>query len=203
MSEEKAKESTKRASEGGNGTAATPAASVTVADTKNRLSWRGLSIVAIILLGLALIGFALTDYAPEHASWFWVLILPAFAALGIWDTWRNIRNDGKTNWSVVRIQIYHWIALFVAIKVLFLLIYSGNISGHGGGLMALLLMALTCALVGVNFDRVFIFVGILLCGSVLAGGWFQQYIWLVLLALGLSFLLLITVQWIERRKRAD
>jgi hypothetical protein len=199
MSEEKANDRISPASEGGDESAAPPTASVTTSDTKNRLSWRGLVIVAIILLGLALIGFALTDYAPEHASWFWVLILPAFAALGIWDTWRTVRSDGKTNWVVVRKQIYHWIALFVAIKVLFVLIYSGNVSGHGGGLIALLLMALTCTLVGVNFDRVFILVGILLCGSVLAGGWFQQYIWLVLLALGLSFILLMTVQWLGRR----
>jgi hypothetical protein len=200
MSQEKANDRTDLASDGKDGAVATPTASVAIANSMNRLSWRGLSIVAIILLGLALIGFALTDYAPEHASWFWVLILPAFAALGIWDTWRSMRSGGKTNWSVVRKQIYHWLALFIAIKVLFLLIYSGNISGHGGGLIALLLMALTCTLVGVNFDRVFILVGILLCASVLAGGWFQQYIWLVLLALGLSFILLITVQWLGRRQ---
>ena len=200
MSEEKANDRTDLASAGGDGVAATSTASVATAEAKNRLSWRGLSIVAIILLGLALIGFALTDYAPEHASWFWVLILPAFAALGIWDTWQTVRSDGKTNWPVVRKQIYHWIALFVAIKVLFVLIYTGNVSGHGGGLIALLLMALTCILVGVNFNRVFILVGILLCGSVLAGAWFEQYIWLVLLALGLSFILLITVQRFGRRK---
>ena len=200
MSEEKVNDRTSPASEGGDGMTAPPTASVATADTKNRLSWRGLSIVAIILLGLALIGFALTDYAPEHASWFWVLILPAFAALGIWDTWRTVRSEGKTNWPVVRKQIYHWAALFVAIKVLFVLIYSGNVSGHGGGLIALLLMALTCTLVGVNFDRVFILIGILLGCAVLAGGWFQQYIWLVLLALGLSFIILITVQWFGRRQ---
>ena len=149
------------------------------------------------------IGFALTNYAPERASWFWVLVLPGFAAIAIWHTWKSVRTDGKTNWPVLRKQIYHWIAFFIAIKVMFVLIYTGNISGRGGGLVALLLMALTCTLVGVSFDWLFIFVGVLLGIAVLVAAWFQEYVWLVLLALGLAFAVLVLVQYLTRRKGTE
>ena len=110
---------------------------------------------------------------------------------------------GKTNWPVVRKQIYHWIAFFIAIKIMFVLIYTGNISGRGGGLVALLLMALTCTLVGVSFDWLFIFVGVLLGIAVLVAAWFQEYVWLVLLALALAFGVLVLVQYLTRRRETD
>ena len=168
-----------------------------------RISWRVILIVTLILVGLSLVGFALTNYAPERASWFWVLVLPGFAAIAIWHTWKSVRADGRTNWPVLRKQIYHWIAFFIAIKIMFVLIYTGNISGRGGGLVALLLMALTCTLVGVSFDWLFIFVGALLGIAVLVAAWFQEYVWLVLLALGLAFAILVLLQYFTRREKAE
>ena len=168
-----------------------------------RISWRVILIVSLVLVGFSLVGFALTNYAPERASWFWVLVLPGFAAIAIWHTWKSVRADGKTNWPVLRKQIYHWIAFFIAIKIMFVLIYTGNISGRGGGLVALLLMALTCALVGVSFDWLFIFVGALLGIAVLVAAWFQEYVWLVLLALGLAFAVLVLLQYFTRREKAE
>ena len=168
-----------------------------------RVSWHVVLIVALVMVGLSLVGFALTNYAPDNASWFWVLVLPGFAAIAIWHTWKSVRSDGKTNWPVLRKQIYHWIAFFIAIKIMFVLIYTGNISGRGGGLVALLLMALTCTLVGVSFDWLFIFVGVLLGIAVLVAAWFQEYVWLVLLALALAFAVLVLVQYVTRRRAAE
>jgi hypothetical protein len=169
----------------------------------SRASWRIPLVVSIVLIGTSIAGFALTNYAPERASWYWVLILPAFAAVPLWHTWTTIRSDGKTNWPIVRKQIYHWIALLIAMQVLFVLIRSGNIDGHSGGLVALLLMALTCSNVGISFDWVFIVVGAILTVAVLVAAWFQEYLWLVLLALGLAFVVLLLVQWLARRQGAD
>ena len=174
----------------------------TVPGAAPRISWRVILIVSLVLVGFSLVGFALTNYAPERASWFWVLVLPGFAAIAIWHTWKSVRADGKTNWPVLRKQIYHWIAFFIAIKIMFVLIYTGNISGRGGGLVALLLMALTCTLVGVSFDRLFILVGVLLGIAVLVAAWFQEYVWLVLLALGLAFAVLVLLQYLTRREKA-
>ena len=187
-------------SSGAASTAMTDAAKI-VPGAAPRISWRVVLVVTLILVGLSLVGFALTNYAPERASWFWVLVLPGFAAIAIWHTWKSVRADGKTNWHVLRKQIYHWIAFFIAIKIMFVLIYTGNISGRGGGLVALLLMALTCTLVGVSFDWLFIFVGALLGIAVLVAAWFQEYVWLVLLALGLAFAVLVLVQYLTRREK--
>src|SRR5690349_5854817 len=82
----------------------------------SRASWREPMIIAIILSGAAIGGFALTDYDPQRASWYWVLILPVFAAVAVWHAWKNDRGDGKPNWAMVRRQIYPWLALLIAIK---------------------------------------------------------------------------------------
>jgi hypothetical protein len=165
-------------------------------------AWRIPFIVSILLIGTSIAGFALTNYAPERASWYWVLVLPAFAAVPIWHTWTTIRSGGKTNWLVVRKQIYHWFALLVAMQLLFILIRSGNIDGHSGGLVALLLMALACADIGISFDWVFVVVGAILALAVLVAAWFQEYVWLVLLALGLAFVVLVLVQYFARQRKA-
>jgi len=83
------------------------------------------------------------------------------------------------------------------------LIHSGNIDGQSGGLVALLLMALTCANVGISFDWVFILVGAILAVAVLVAAWFKQFMWLVLLALGLAFVVLLLAQWLARRQGGD
>jgi hypothetical protein len=168
-----------------------------------RFSWRLTIILAAVVLGLGFIGFALTNYAPKRASWYWVVVLPAFAVLGVWQTWSSVRTDGKTNWPLIRKQIYHWLALFVALKVLFVLIYAGNVGGDAGGLVALLLVALTCTLVGVTFDWVFIPIGVLLGVSVLVAGLFQEYVWLGLVGLGLAFVLLLLLQRFGRPKEKE
>ena len=166
----------------------------------SRASWRIPLIVSIVLIGTSIAGFALTNYAPERASWYWVLVLPAFAAVPIWHTWTTIRKDDKTNWPIIRKQIYHWLALLIAIQVLFVLIRNDTINGRSGSLVALLLMALTCANVGISFDWVFIVVGAVLAMAVLVAAWFQEYVWLVLLALGLAFAVLLLLQYYTRPK---
>ena len=105
-------------------------------------TWRIPLIVSVVLIGTSIAGFALTNYAPERASWYWVLILPAFAAVPIWHTWTTIRRDGKTNWPIMRKQIYHWIALLVAMHVSSCSFIPATFRGRGGSLVALLLMAL-------------------------------------------------------------
>ncbi len=162
-------------------------------------AWRIPLIVSILLIGTSIAGFALTKYAPQRASWYWLLVLPA---VPIWHTWTTIRAGGKTNWSIVRKQIYHWLALLVALQLLFILIRCGNIEGRDGGLVALLLMALACANVGISVDWVFIVVGAILALAALVAAWFQESIWLVLMALGLAFVVLVVVQYFAQQRKS-
>jgi hypothetical protein len=175
----------------------------TAATATQAFSWRLAGVLTVAMVGLGFLGFALMNYAPKGASWYWVVVLPAFAAMGIWQTWTNVRKNGRTNWPLVRKQIYHWLALFVAIKIVFILIATNNVTGEVGGLVALLLMALTCTLVGVSFDWVFIVIGALLGIVVLTAACFREYVWLVLLGIGLAAIVLLTLQHFARRKESD
>jgi hypothetical protein len=168
--------------------------------TLSRASWREPLIITMILSGAAIGGFALTDYDPQRASWYWVLILPVFAAVAVWHTWKSLRVEGKTNWPLIRRQIYPWLALLIAIKVLFFLIYAGTFSGQAPGLVALLLVALTCTLVGINVDMVFILVGIVLTCAVIIAVQFRKYIWLLLIALAVAFAALELIRRLTRPK---
>ena len=54
-----------------------------------------------------------------------------------------------------------------------------------------------------SFDWIFIFVGAIAGMVVLMAVWFQQYVWLVMLGLGLAFVILLLVQWFMRRKGTE
>jgi hypothetical protein len=165
-----------------------------------RFFWREPLIIAMILSGSAIGAFALTDYDPQHASWIWVLLLPVFAAVAIWHTWKSARSGKKTDWPLIRRQIYHWLTLLITIKVLFVLVLKDIVTGSAGGMVALLLMALTCTLVGINFDWVFIPVGVILGCGVLIAALFRQYIWLMLVALAVAFAVLEIIRRFVRPK---
>jgi len=160
--------------------------------------WREPLIIAIFLSMAAIGGFTLTDNNPQRAAWYWLLILPVFAAVAIWHTWKSIRDGRKTNWPLARRQIFTWLALLVTIKVLFVLIYKDKFAGEGAGLVALLLIALTCAHVGINFDWVFLPVGIILACTVVMATLLRQYAWLLLAGQFGALFVLEFIRWMRR-----
>jgi predicted PurR-regulated permease PerM len=76
-------------------------------------------------------------------------------------------------------QLCHWLGIGVALSLDFYIRGSGEESGAGAGLNALLLLALGCYLAGVHFDWLFAPVGVHLTLALIILTKADQYLWLL------------------------
>ena len=71
-------------------------------------------IVSLILLVFSTLGVFITVFAPSFAWHYWLIIVPIFAVLCIWLSWKVSKNHhikGSTVWH----EIIHWVALLAAV----------------------------------------------------------------------------------------
>jgi hypothetical protein len=157
---------------------------------------RRLLVVAILTV-LATIGLFWTGYRPQQALWYWSAMFPAFGAISVWQELAGGRNRDSVG-RVLLLQAAHWLGPVIAVRILFLSLSRGQVSGDAAGMMTLLLLAVTCFLAGVHFTPSFLWVSVLLALGVVLGTAIQTYLWvLVVLALGA----VAAVAWSLMRRR--
>lgn len=174
----------------------TPAATDTATRRKPSTKWV-LQIVFLVLLALA--GLGLTDFAPEKAEWYWVVILPVFGLVGMWMT-AGHRKEGQKLWPAIRTQVYHWLGFAIAIKLMFLLVHTGTLDRNASGLVALILLFLTTFYSGLLYDKRYLLVSALLAVAVAACSYVDEYMWILLVILAVILLILIPMQLRRARK---
>src|SRR5262249_60243709 len=84
--------------------------------------------------------------------------------------------------------IWHWLGIGVALVVDFMIRGTGEESGLGAGLNAMLLLAVGCYLAGVHFEWLFAIVGGLLTLALIILMKTDQYLWLIFVIGGLAIL---------------
>jgi len=78
-----------------------------------RLGWRGLLIHDwhyLLMLALALIGVAYTNFARAAMANYWLLLTPIFCAICISVRWRYCENSLAVALLIVT-QLFHWVAV--------------------------------------------------------------------------------------------
>ena len=123
--------------------------------------WKLDGITLAVMLGLSLIGLAVTQGAPNGAWECWLLIVLAYAGISIWRAINNKRAEGST-WSKIKKPLLHWASLLVTFKVLVMLEQTNLMSRDAASDCSLLVLALASFLAGVHFDRLYLFVGVFL-----------------------------------------
>lgn len=140
-------------------------------------------LVLGLLVLLAAIGIAVTDFAPYRGFWYWVVMVPVFAAASLYTSWSHGRWRGAAGSTVLRTQVLHWLGGFVAVHLVFVLWRAGRMANEAAGLVALLTLALTTFLSGVYGDWRFCLVGVLL-GTIVTGAAFvEEFAWMILMPL--------------------
>ncbi len=123
--------------------------------------WKIDGITLAVMLGLSLIGLAVTQGAPNGAWECWLLIVLAYAGISIWRAINNKKSEGST-WSKIKKPLLHWASLLVTFKVLVMLEQTNLMSRDAASDCSLLVLALASFLAGVHFDRLYLFVGVFL-----------------------------------------
>jgi hypothetical protein len=140
--------------------------------------WRVAIIIGVIMVLLALLGVGLTTAKSTAAQVYWISMVPIYGALCIVTAYLRARK-GDFDLSQVHRQALHWLGIGLAVALDFFLLRSGEESGMGAGLVALLLLAVGCFTAGVHFQWLFILVGLLLGVTLVVVVSAEQYSWLI------------------------
>src|SRR5262245_5641259 len=141
-------------------------------------SWKVGSVVAAVMVLLALLGVGLTTSNRSIASTYWMSLVPVYGLLCVGTAWVRARHEGGLPWAAVLRQVLHWLGIAGALALDFAIRETGEEAGRSAGLNALLLLALGCYLAGIHLEWHFAIVGILLTLAPVLLAKAEQYMWL-------------------------
>jgi len=139
-------------------------------------------IILVVLLTLSAVGIAISEVLPREAFGYWLAMVPVFGGVSLFAGWSRAREQGMTAVGVLRNQLLHWVALAVAVCLVFLLEVTGRMSSEDAALVALLALALTTFLAGVHFDWRYCVVGAVLAAAVVAVAVLKEFLWVLVIA---------------------
>ena len=155
----------------------------------------GVPAIFFLWAAIIAIGWALPDFAPAWAGWFWIIVGPLGGLLSWWLGARHAQEMGEVDREEGRRHGFHWLIAGAGFFAVFLPFLAGTASeGMGGidfGRQMLLVIALTYAFAALHLER-----GLLLPALIMGAGyvaltiWTPPYLWTTLgLVVGVSLLL--------------
>jgi len=136
-------------------------------------------LVVGVLGVMVMIGLFLSNYSSERARYYWCAMFPIFGLACLAHELAAGRAYEIALWRILLRQALHWIGPIVAVKILFMQHARGQMSTDAVALTIILLLAVTCFLAGVHFDRSFYWVSAFLALAAVIGTEVETYLWFV------------------------
>lgn len=148
-------------------------------------------IVFIVLVVLSIVGIGVMESSRQYALYYWLAMAPVFAGANLALTWHKAHEQDHSAGRHVRRQLLHWLTLVVGVLLVFLLQKAGRVDAGTGGLLAVLVLALSCLGAGIHFEWRMAVLGGILILTFAAGILVENYFWVLLLPaiLGVALLL--------------
>jgi hypothetical protein len=159
-------------------------------------SWTIATIVAVIMVLLALLGVGLTTTSSSFAATYWVSLVPVYGILCVGTAWLRASVAGRPQHVLVVRQGLHWVAIAIALGLDFYIRGTGEETGVAAGLNALLVLALGCFLAGIHLEWLFAVVGVLLAVTLVIVAKSDQYMWLIFVVGSLAIAAMLSLQWL-------
>lgn len=135
-------------------------------------------LAAMLLLAMAGMGIA---SAYEEYGWLaWSFIVILYGGFSLWLGSKRAKSSGQPFWPMASRHIAHWLGLFVALKILFVVEHMGFIDKVVIGDVALLLMGLTCYFAGMYLNGLFFIVALFLGVMACVDAYFTEHVWLIM-----------------------
>jgi len=159
-------------------------------------------LTLLVLLGASYIGVAITDMSPANSHRYWMLMVPLFFVASLVTEWPNIRNEKHLWKEVLLIQGLQWLALLMAVELVFLIQQVGRLNFETTALILLLEFALVTFIAGIRMGWLFRLTGIFLAISLLVLAYLERYLWILLLLAALLLIIhhYISQYWSKRTK---
>jgi hypothetical protein len=155
----------------------------------------------LAMLALALFGVAYTSVARQSMTAYWVILAPLFAVICVITRWRDV--EGKApHWRLIQTETLHWVAVLVAMYLVFVSNVKQMMNVDASALMLLTLLALGTFTAGVHVAawRICI-VGVVLALAVPAIAWLEQATLLLLLIAIVLVAIVVSYLMHNRRER--
>jgi hypothetical protein len=153
----------------------------------------------LAMLALALFGVAYTSIARQSMTTYWILLVPFFAVICVITRWRDV--EGKApRWHLIQTEALHWIAVIVAMYLVFVADVKQMMNSDASALVLLTLLALGTFTAGVHVAAWRIcLVGVVLALAVPAIAWLEEATLLLLLIA--TVLVAIAVLYVMHNRR--
>ncbi len=150
-----------------------------------------------LLLVVSFIGVAYTDFAGVRSLNFWLWTIPLYAIAAIVLEWsRYIRGD-IDGFHFIRQQLLHWTAVFIAIKLIFILIHIGRLPSNAASYVLMTIMSLSTFLAGIYIGWRFLVLGLFMALATVFAAYMEAYVW-VLIPIAIVIILIgLYVGWRE------
>ena len=136
-----------------------------------------------LLILLALGGVGYTDINPAGSHFYWLCMVPVFAASCLVLEWTEKRDTGLPLVDVLRGQLMLWLSLLVGVMLVYMLLHAGRLESESAGLIMLLLLTMTTFAAGVQLGVLVTLLGCFLALSLVLAAYIESYVWLIMLAL--------------------
>jgi hypothetical protein len=160
---------------------------------------RALIVGALCLL--VMIGLFLTNVNHLDARFYWSAMFPIFGIVSLWHELVGPSPHPGPLWKRILTQTLHWLGPIVAVRIIFLQLQRGQMDADAVALVTLIILAVTCFMAGVHFDRSFYWVSAVLALAAVIGTEVEAYIW-ALLAIALVAITITIFAAIALRRRA-
>ncbi len=169
-------------------------------------SWKVVLIVTAVMALLAMLGVGLSTAAGPRSGTayvYWVCLVPLYGSLCVWSAYTRSGGGQGFRMAMAWRQVWHWLGVGIALGLDYMIRGTGEESGMGAGMVALLVLALGCYLAGVHVEWPFIVVGALLSLTLVVVAEAEQYLWLIFVAGVLSVLLMLGLARLTRPARPE
>jgi len=150
-----------------------------------------------ILLALSFVGVAYTDIAGVRSINFWLWMIPVFAIAAIVLEWSRYVRGEIDGFHFIRQQLLHWTAVFIAIKLIFVLLNIGRLPSNAASYVLMTIMSLSTFLAGIYIGWRFIVLGIFIALATVLAAYLETYVW-VLIPIAIGIILIgLYIGWHE------
>ncbi len=150
-----------------------------------------------LLLVLSFVGVAYTDIAGVNSLTYWLWMIPMFAFAAIVLEWSRYVRGEIDGLHFIRQQLLHWTAVFIAIKLIFILLHIGRLPSNAASYVLMTIMSLSTFLAGIYTGWRFIVLGIFIALATVFAAYLETYVW-VLIPIAIAIILIgLYVGWRE------
>ena len=152
------------------------------------------------LLILCFIGVAYTNFASVRSYHYWLWMIPIFAIAAIISEWSRYKRHKIDGYHFIRQQVLHWAAVFLAIKIIFMLNELGRFNNDVTALSLMITLSLSTFIAGIYIGWRFLVLGLFISLATLLIAYMETYVW-VLIPIAIGIVIIgVAIAWWEFKK---